>query len=166
MAASAAERMRRMRSRRATLAPAPILYEIEDWREFLDPHTLPRKAGCEPDQIGRVLIKETVDNALDSGADSVTLVGDARTVTVTDNGPGLDRETILRVFALNRPLLSSKRQRLPTRGMLGNGLRVVMGAVAAFEGKITVTSRGQLYELGACPSSCWSSCGASDSLLG
>jgi hypothetical protein len=39
-----------------------------------------------------------------------------------------------RLFAVNRPLLSSKLKRLPLRGMLGHGLRVVMGAVAAFDG--------------------------------
>ena len=47
------------------------------------------------------------------------------------------------LFAVNRPLLSSKLKRLPLRGMLGNGLRVVMGAVAALEGTIFVASRGR-----------------------
>jgi hypothetical protein len=51
------------------------------------------------------------------------------------------------LFAANRPLISSKLRRLPTRGMLGNGLRVVMGAVAAFNGKIAVTTRGHRYDL-------------------
>src|SRR5262245_865492 len=92
-----------------------------------------KKAGCEPHEIGRVIIKELVDNALDCGADKVTLTGDKKQhCTVTDNGPGLSYEDMLAVFAINRPLRSSKLVRLPTRGMLGNGLRVVMGAVAAF----------------------------------
>jgi hypothetical protein len=139
--------MRRMRERRKGQQAAPILYQIDDWQEFTNPATLPRKAGCDPDEIGRVVLKELTDNALDSGAASVTLDGDEHSVTVSDNGPGLDRATILRVFAVNRPLLSSKRRRLPTRGMLGNGLRVVMGAVAAHKGMISVTSRGLTYEL-------------------
>ena len=40
-----------------------------------------------------------------------------------DNGPGLDPADVPRLFAVNRPLLSSKRRRLPLRGMLGNGLK-------------------------------------------
>jgi hypothetical protein len=147
MATSAADRMRRMRERRRAHDTAPLLFERSDWKLFLDPHTLPQKAGCEPNQIGRALLKELTDNALDSGAGEVTVTGDARHCTVTDNGPGLSESDLLRVFAVNRPLLSSKLKRLPTRGMLGNGLRVVMGAVAAFDGKITVTTRGTRYEL-------------------
>jgi len=75
------------------------------------------------------------------------LSGDDRHCTISDNGPGLSEKTLLQVFAVNRPLLSSKFVRLPTRGMLGNGLRVLMGAVAAYRGTITLTSRGQTYEL-------------------
>jgi len=136
-----------MRERRRAQQIAPILYERADWKLFLDPQTLPQKAGCEPNQIGRVVLKELVDNALDCGASEVTLAGDSRRCTVSDNGPGLARERMLRVFAVNRELVSSKLVRLPTRGMLGNGLRVVMGAVAAFGGTISVTTRGHTYEL-------------------
>jgi hypothetical protein len=148
MNTKAAERMRRMRARRREQeTTALILYERADWKLFVDRHTLPQKAGCEPDEIGRVILKELVDNALDSGADKVTLTGDDRRCTVSDNGPGLAHEDLLRVFAVNRALLSSKLKRLPTRGMLGNGLRVVMGAVAAYGGTLTVTTRGNRYEL-------------------
>ena len=149
MQTPAAERMRRMRARRKAQPSGPILYQRADWQLFLDPQTLPQKAGCEPNQIGRVIIKELVDNALDSGASEVTLSGDARHCTVADNGPGLAPKNMLRVFAVNRPLLSSKLKRLPTRGMLGNGLRVIMGAVPAFDGTISVTTRGHTYHLGA-----------------
>jgi hypothetical protein len=149
MPTSAADRMRRMRHRRKTQDTSPLLFERSDWKLFLDPHTLPQKAGCEPNQIGRAILKELVDNALDTCASDVTVSGDARHCTVVDNGPGLSEKDLLRVFAVNRPLVSSKLVRLPTRGMLGNGLRVVMGAVAAFDGRITVTTRGTRYELGS-----------------
>jgi hypothetical protein len=146
MTTSAADRMRRMRERRRAHDTAPLLFERSDWKLFLDAHTLPQKAGCEPNQIGRAIVKELVDNALDTGAGEVTVTGDARHCTVADNGPGLSEQDMLRVFAVNRPLVSSKYVRLPTRGMLGNGLRVVMGAVAAFNGTLTVTTRGTRYE--------------------
>jgi hypothetical protein len=125
------------------------MFERADWRLFIDPLALPQKAGCSPDQIGRVILKELVDNALDAGGDpgKVLVVGTEFQCYVIDNGPGIDPDEVPRLFAVNRPLLSSKLKRLPTRGMLGNGLRVVMGAVAAFGGKIVVTTRGVSLEL-------------------
>jgi hypothetical protein len=142
----AAERMRRMRERKRAAAD-PILYERADWRLFTDRSTLPQKAGCGPSQIGRVILKELVDNALDAGAGNVTLVGGDDWCSVADDGPGLDADRMVQVFAVNRPLLSSKLKRLPTRGMLGNGLRVVMGAAEAYRASIAVTTRGVRYEL-------------------
>jgi len=144
---TAAERMRRMRARKKAAAASPILYERPDWRLFIDKRTLPQKAGCEPWQLGRAVLKELVDNALDAGAGNVTLTGDATHCIVSDDGPGIDPAEVSRLFAVNRPLVSSKLRRLPTRGMLGNGLRVVMGAVVALGGTITVTTRGRRYEL-------------------
>jgi hypothetical protein len=120
---------------------------VADWRLFIDPHTLPQKAGCEANQIGRAILKELVDNALDPEAGNVTVEGDVYHAIVRDTGPGIDPAQITSLFAVNRPLLSSKLKRLPTRGMLGNGLRVVMGAITALHGKIAVTTRGIRYEL-------------------
>jgi hypothetical protein len=148
MASANAEKQRRYRERQKQQGASngPILFTSEDWRLFVERHTLPQKAGCQPSQIGRVILKELVDNALDAGADDVTVDGDAHHCTVTDDGPGVDN--VPRLFAVNRPLLSSKRHmRLPTRGMLGNGLRVVMGAVAAYNGTIAVTTRGHRLDL-------------------
>jgi hypothetical protein len=52
----------------------------------------------------------------------------------------------MRCFSINRPMVSTKLLRLPTRGALGNGLRVVTGAVLASGGSLVgsaVTPRGQ-----------------------
>jgi hypothetical protein len=153
MATAAAERMRRMRARRAQEGEQPIIYTTDDWQLFLDRASLPQKAGCQPDEIGHVILKELVDNALDSGAGSVTLheYGGGFEAAVEDDGPGLDAADIVELFAVNRPLRSSKKVRRPLRGMLGNGLRVVMAATHAFVGTIHVTSRGRRLELSVDP---------------
>jgi hypothetical protein len=149
MQTAAAERMRRMRARRRTgqASTSPLIFERDDWRLLIEARTWPQKAGCEPDQVGRVIIKELVENGLDCGAENVTLTGDYGYCVITDDGPGIAAKDVLRLFAVNRPLLSSKLKRLPTRGMLGHGLRVVMGAVAAYHGKISVTSRYREFDL-------------------
>jgi Histidine kinase-, DNA gyrase B-, and HSP90-like ATPase len=141
----ATERMRRMRARKkaATSTTAPLLFERQDWQLFLRPENLPQKAGCEPGQIGRIILKELVDNALDTGSDGVTIDEIPGGYRVTDHGSGIHPADVPKLFAVDRPLLSSKLKRLPLRGMLGNGLRVVMGAVAACDGTITVTSCGR-----------------------
>jgi hypothetical protein len=137
---TSAERMRALRARE-------LMYERQDWQLFLDPVTLSQKAGCDSRNIGKIVLKEVVDNALDAGAQIRSFCYAKGTWTISDDGPGIDPEDVPRLFAVNRPLLSSKLKRLPLRGMLGNGLRVVMGAVAAFDGKISVATRGHYLTL-------------------
>ena len=68
-------------------------------------------------------------------------------IFVEDEGPGIDPDEIARLFSIARPLTSTKMLRLPTRGALGNGLRVAAGAVLASGGKLAVISRGVRLEL-------------------
>src|SRR4051812_39425123 len=66
---SAAERKRRQRARERAASPAePILYRQADWQAFIDPEELPRKAGCDTDDIGCVVLKELLDDALDTNS--------------------------------------------------------------------------------------------------
>jgi hypothetical protein len=132
---SAAERKRQQRERDRQ---SDLLYERTDWSLFLDPSTLPQKAGCYPADLRKIILKEVVDNALDTGA-NVTLKREDKLWIISDDGPGIDPGDIPKVFCVNRALFSTKLKRLPLRGMLGNGLRVVMGATAVFHGaSITV----------------------------
>ena len=122
--------MRRKRQRDRAL-----MYQRDDWQLFLDPATLGQKAGCHDEHIRRIILKELVDNALDCcGAATIALEGG--TWVITDSGPGLSRNDVVEFFAVNRPMLSSKLKRRPLRGMLGNGLRVVMGGMTAFDGSL------------------------------
>jgi hypothetical protein len=141
----AAERKRRQRERDRAL-----MFERDDWSLFLDPATLPQKAGCQPKHLRQIVLRELVDNALDAGS-HVTLEQIEEIWIVADDGPGLDPADVPRLFAINRPLLSSKLRRMPLRGMLGNGLRVVVGAVAACAGSLTVETRGHRLKLAVDP---------------
>lgn len=141
----AAERKRRQRNR-----DRELIYETADWRLFTDLATLPQKAGCQPQHLCQIVLNELVCNGLDAGT-TVKLDRFGDVWCVSDDGPGIDPQRVPLYFAVNRPLRSSKLRRLPLRGMLGNGLRVVAGAVIAADGSLVVETRGHRLTLALCP---------------
>jgi hypothetical protein len=107
--------------------------------------TLPTMAGVRAELLQRLGLKELVDNALDAGATVTVGQIDDNSYVIQDDGPGIEGtpEQIARLFSINRDLVSSKLWRLPTRGAMGNGLRVVVGAVAASNGRLVVWTRNR-----------------------
>lgn len=125
-------------------------FEREDWSLFRTVEGLQQRAGVPKRLLPQLVIKELVDNGLDNGSyvrtDTLTdenndVVGYA----IEDDGAGIDGtpENIARLFSISRPMISTKLLRLPTRGALGNGLRVVAGAVLSSGGTLTVTTRNR-----------------------
>jgi len=95
--------------------------------------------------------KELVDNGLDAGNTCHYGIYGTKDkwLYVEDLGqglPGIDAD-IAALFSVARPLSSTKLLRLPTRGALGNGLRVVAGAVLAPGGKLIVKTPGRALRL-------------------
>ena len=131
----------------------PILKMAEraDWTLFRTLEGLAQKAGVPPPLLRRLVLKELADNALDAGAEvRFGLVdGQPRVYFIEDNGIGIDGtpEEIAALFSIGRPLRSSKLVRMPQRGMLGNGLRVVAGAVLVSGGSLTVVTRNRRIAL-------------------
>ena len=124
-----------------------VRFEREDWTRLRTVQGLQQRAGVPAHLLRRLVLKELADNALDEGAVRVGSVGGG--YFVEDDGPGFDGtpEDIARMFSINRPLVSTKLWRLPTRGAQGNGLRVVAGSVIASNGSLAVTTRGKRIEL-------------------
>jgi hypothetical protein len=125
------------------------LFEREDWTLFRSVATLGQKAGVRVELIPRLVAKELVDNSLDAVGDCRVGLLDENGFWVEDDGDGIpgDDEDIARLFSIRRPLVSSKVLRRPTRGALGNGLRVVAGAVLASGGSLTVSTHGRILRL-------------------
>ena len=123
-------------------------FEREDWVSFRTVEGLQQKAGVGRGLLQRLVLKELADNGLDAGS-RVKIRRTPNSLSFVDNGPGIDGtpEDIAQLFSIRRPMVSSKLLRLPTRGALGNGLRVVAGAVLASEGTLNVTTRNRSITL-------------------
>src|SRR5262249_19345184 len=127
---------------------AMALCDREDWTLFRSLQTLGQKAGVPVPKLARLVVKELIDNALDAGGACGCRRLDGG-VVVHDDGPGLEGDDAAAPapHPVHRPLASSKLVRLPTRGALGNGLRVVAGAVLASGGALTVRTTGRALRL-------------------
>lgn len=125
------------------------LFERDDWTLFRSLSTLGQKAGVPLGKLPRLVIKELVDNALDACRSCRFGKLPGSGFFVEDDGAGIpgDDAQIASLFSIRRPLTSSKLVRLPTRGQLGNGLRVVAGAVLASEGSLMVRTGGRALTL-------------------
>ena len=130
-------------------APQNLKFERADWTSFRTVEGLQQRAGVAASKLRGLVLKELADNALDTGAS--VHVGELPDggYFIEDEGSGIEGspEEIARLFSIARPMISTKLLRLPTRGALGNGLRVVAGAVLASEGWLVVTTKDRRIEL-------------------
>jgi hypothetical protein len=133
----------------AALGPAPqiLKFRREDWTLFRTVEGLQQKAGVPKSRLRRLALKELGDNGLDIGAEVHVGQLDDGTYFVDDNGNGIDPDEVAGLFSIARPLVSTKLLRLPTRGALGNGLRVVAGTVLASRGKLSVITHNRRIAL-------------------
>jgi Histidine kinase-, DNA gyrase B-, and HSP90-like ATPase len=112
---------------------------------------LQKQAGVSKWLLRRLVLKELADNGLDT-ADAAGRHGqveierpDQNRYRIADQGAGIQDtpDDLARLFALGRPMVSGKFWRLPESGALGNGLRIIVGTVAATGGTLEVSTRGQ-----------------------
>lgn len=123
-----------------------MVFEREDWKLFRNIDTLCQKAGVSRNKIPQLIIKELVDNALDVSKCELKLIHNSNGFSVRDYGDGLSEELLKSLLSINRPMITSKLLRLPTRGALGNGLRVVVGAIISTNGRLVIETNGKIYE--------------------
>lgn len=126
-------------------APENFKFERADWTSFRTPEGLQQKAGVAANKLRRLVMKELTDNGFDAGGNvNVGRLPDGR-YFIEDDGGGIDGtpEDVAQLFSIGRPMVSTKLLRLPTRGALGNGLRVVAGAVLAGEGFLALVTRNR-----------------------
>ncbi len=130
-----------------------MMFQSEDWRAFLNADQIGRMVGTGSRDLVALIFKELGDNSLDAtGACRYGWIRDPDHPEccplggfIEDDGdgiPGKTPEEITDFFSVSRALRSTKKIRLPTRGALGNGLRVVSGAAVVLGGHLVVESSG------------------------
>jgi hypothetical protein len=130
-----------------------IFFTQADWQLFTNLNTLPQQAGVSRHQLPKLVAKELMDNALDTNAEvEISHQNNGQfedTIIIKDKGKGIrgSNDEIASLFSMNRPLTSSKRLRLPSRGALGNGLRVVTATVYCTSGALEVATKGRRLKL-------------------
>lgn len=129
--------------------PQNFNFAREDWVLFRTVDGLQQKAGVPKNLLRRLVLKELADNGLDTGAKVRVGAVSGDGYFVENDGNGIDGAPleIARLFSINRPMISTKLLRLPTRGALGNGLRVVAGAVLASDGSLIVQTYNRRIKL-------------------
>jgi Topoisomerase 6 subunit A/Spo11, Toprim domain len=131
----------------AASAPQILKFQREDWSLFRTIEGLQQRAGVPKERLRRLVLKELADNGLDTGAQVSVGERPDGSYYVEDDGPGIEPNEVASLFSIARPMVSTKLWRLPSRGALGNGLRVVAGAVLASEGSLTVITRNRRIRL-------------------
>lgn len=126
------------------------MFSREDWTLFRNINTLSQKAGVPVKDMRALVLKEIMDNALDAAPGKKPEYGDDGTAYwIQDHGPGIGggAEALAHLFSIRRPLTSTKILRQPSRGALGNGIRVIVGALLASGGTLVVHTRGHRYPI-------------------
>lgn len=134
---------------KAGMPPAPPMFAREDWTQFRNLDTLGQKAGVTTERIPALVAKELADNSCDAAGTCRVSILPGGGLRVEDDGDGISGTAadLGQLFSVKRALMSSKQIRLPTRGALGNGLRVVAGAVLATGGRMKLCTKGKEYSL-------------------
>jgi DNA topoisomerase VI subunit B len=111
-------------------------FETSRAAEYFYDHELEKLTGQSQHNFATVALKELVDNALDAcetagvapevGVDVVAGTADDLTLTVTDNGGGIEPDTIGRILNFDTRASDKALYRTPTRGQQGNALKTVV----------------------------------------
>lgn len=129
-------------------------FSINRAAEFFSEKELEMQMGAGRDRWLPMLLKELVDNALDAcegagGTPVITVALEDDAFTVTDNGHGIPPDTVAISLDYLTRTSSNNLYISPSRGQLGNALKVLYAAgyVVHDSGHVTITARGITHEI-------------------
>ena len=129
-------------------------FETSRILEYFTEKELQAQIGLDPEYWPAAILRELIDNALDAceGADvlpEITITTDGDSISVTDNGPGMPTETLTRSLDYLVRVSDKAHYVSPTRGAMGNALKVIWAApfVATGGGHVEVIVRGERHRV-------------------
>src|SRR5215213_1303983 len=112
-------------------------FESSRTAEYFDARQLSTLTGVPASEFASVCLKELLDNALDACETAAVAPGATVTVdssedgairiSVSDNGPGIPSEVVLKILDYNVRVSDKAAYRSPTRGAQGNALKTIIG---------------------------------------
>ena len=125
--------------------------------DFCGVDELTKQCGHAPQEWPLVILKELVDNGLDSCEETdvapeirIAVSTERSEITVSDNGPGLPTGTITDVLDFSVRVSSREAYVSPSRGQQGNALKTILAMAFALdgsEGRTLIESHGQAREI-------------------
>jgi DNA topoisomerase VI subunit B len=131
-------------------------FEMSRAAEYFSVRELQTLTGQQEWRFVSVVLKELKDNAIDS-CETATVapvlhvgwVPDPETervqLTITDNGPGIPRDTVQRILNFDTRTSDKAAYRSPTRGAQGNALKTVLGipwALGVRDAPVVIEAQG------------------------
>ena len=130
-------------------------FELSRELEFFDEKDLEMQIGQEAEWWPIAILKELIDNALDACecagvAPDIRVCIEDDALTVEDNGPGIPAETVKGSLDYLKRVSDKLFYVSPTRGQLGNALKVVWAAPFVQSGKsgrVEISARGVTHTI-------------------
>ncbi len=129
--------------------------------DFFTVQGLQKQTGQSYSDFGNVVIKELMDNSLDASEyagvnPDVTVIkgsgpDNCLLVSVTDNGTGIDPDTISKILNYDTRTSDKAVYRTCSRGAQGNALKTIVGIPCALKmnDPITIESKGLRHSIKA-----------------
>jgi hypothetical protein len=133
-------------------------FAVSRLSEFVSTPELVKQIGHAIEQWPEVVIKETIDNALDEAEEAgiapkveVSIDTANRTITVVDHGRGVAPETVEAFVDLAQKVSSRAGYVSPTRGQQGNALQTILAMPCALDntspGETIIEARGLQHRI-------------------
>lgn len=132
-----------------------ITFRTSREMDFFSERELSAQTGHPIEEWDAVSVKELIDNALDACEEhdispEITVVADAKGITVADNGPGLPESTIQGVMDFTARMSSREAYVSPTRGAQGNALKTLLAIPHVIDpenGRLVITTGGMRHAI-------------------
>lgn len=126
----------------------PVTFTTSRQLDFFSSNELTKQTGHGPEEWPHVIVKECIDNALDSSEENrrqpnivVTVSNDYR-LTISDDAGGIEPQHIASVLDFATRTSSRERYIGPTRGAQGNALKTLIGFAYIWQTELIIVSRG------------------------